>query len=147
VKNYTGLAIILLAIVVLILGIPFSLNQYAQYNDRQAALAITTAIPIPELLPNENIFGKSWCRNEGPFMHCYRFYPNHSYEYGFDGGLNDGHAQVLMPGQWNQTSHNQYEILDPHQTFTYLDGRIFTNLNPSSGSCELNEYGLVRLRG
>ena len=145
-KNYTSLAIIVLAIVILILGIPFALNQYAQYNDRQAALAITMATPVPELPANENIFGKSWCRKEDRFLHCYRFFPDHSYEYGFDAGFNDGHAQVLMPGSWNQTSKNQYEIPEPHQTFAYLDGLLFTNLNPSFGYLEPSEHGLVRSR-
>ena len=146
-KNYTGVAIIILATVVLILGIPFSLNQYSQYQDRQADLAVTSATPAPELPPDENIFGKNWCRKEGIYLHCYRFFPDHSYEYGFDGGFNDGHAQVLMPGLWKQTSKNQYEIPSPQQTFAYLDGALFTNLNPSFGYLEPHEYGLVRLRG
>lgn len=142
-KDNTGIAIIVLAIVILILGIPFALNQYSDYNDRISIPAEITATPEPPA--NPNIFDKNWCRDEGTFKHCYRFFPDHSYQYGFD-GINDGHAQVEMPGQWKQISKNQYEIPEPHQIFSYLDGKLFTGLTPSEGPFIPDDQGLLRTR-
>jgi hypothetical protein len=145
VKNYTGLAIILLALVVLILGIPFSLNQYAQYSDRQAVTVVTTTISPPVLLPNPNLFGKFWCRTYGLNYECIRFFPDHSYEYGIR-SVSGGPAPVLMPGQWKQISENQYIVPDPQQTFEYSYERLFTNINSPSGPLEPSDPGSIRTR-
>lgn len=142
-KDKTGIAIIVLAIVILILGIPFALNQYSIYEERlQPTTTVTT---IPTLSVNQNIFDKHWCREEGSIDRCYQFFANGTYAYGSSEKF--GHAEVVMPGQWTITAGNQYEIPDPEQTFSYLDGYIYTTVNPSFGPFVPREYGLIRTRG
>ena len=141
---WVSIAIIILAIVVLILGAPFALNEYSRYQERQEQpiTTVTSVITTPAINPDPNIFNTHWCRKEGVFRRCYQLFPDHSYSYGSD----DTHAEVIMPDKWVLISQNKYLIPDPLQTFSYLDGRLFTSWNPSYGPLTQDQDGLVRQR-
>ena len=105
---WVSIAIIILAIVVLILGAPFALNEYSRYQERQEQpiTTVTSVITTPAINPDPNIFNTHWCRKEGVFRRCYQLFPDHSYSYGSD----DTHAEVIMPDKWVLISQNKYLI-------------------------------------
>lgn len=103
----TAFAIIILAIVILVLGAPFALNEYSKWQEREQinrilnqpiivekpttqVKTIISTIPTPTPPPQHKITDDYWCRNTLMSVNdvnknvkdCYQFFSNGSYTHG-----------------------------------------------------------------